>query len=82
MSLPRVVVILVTYVAIRNMEVKHAIMPVRPSYYSPLMIWQKLDNKLQVDMIVLDFDKAFYKVPHERLGYKLNICGIGHEIHN
>ncbi len=39
------------------------------------------DNKLQVDMIVLDFSKAFDKVPHERLLHKLNHFSIGGKTH-
>ncbi len=39
------------------------------------------DNKLQVDMIVLDVSNAFDKVPHERRLHKLNHFGIGGKTH-
>ena len=35
-----------------------------------------LDNKKQTDMIIMDFAKAFDKVPHNRLLIKLNRYGI------
>ena len=35
-----------------------------------------LDNNIQVDMGILDFSKAFDKVPHKRLAAKLNYYGI------
>ena len=34
-------------------------------------IAQKLDNKFQTDVIIMDFSKAFYKVPHQRMLLKL-----------
>ncbi len=33
------------------------------------------DNKIQVEVVILDFSKAFDIVPHERLLYKLKHCG-------
>jgi len=35
-----------------------------------------LDDKSQTDMILLDFSKAFDKVPHQRLLLKVSLCGI------
>ena len=35
-----------------------------------------IDNKIQTDAILLDFQKAFDKVPHQRLLYKLKYYGI------
>ena len=43
---------------------------------------QSLNNKLQVDMIIMDFSKAFDTVPHNRLLNKLNRYGIGNKTHN
>ena len=34
------------------------------------------DKNIQTDVIVMDFAKAFDKVPHKRLLYKLGYCGI------
>ena len=39
-------------------------------------ITKAVDNKLQVDTAILDFSKAFDKVAHSRLLYKLNYYGI------
>ena len=39
-------------------------------------ITEAVDNKLQVDTAILDFSKAFDKVAHSRLLYKLNYYGI------
>jgi hypothetical protein len=44
-------------------------------------IAQELDNRHQVDMIVMDFQKAFDKVPHRRLLLKLWRYGIRGKIH-
>ena len=39
-------------------------------------ITEAVDNKLQVDTAILDFSKAFDKVAHSILLYKLNYYGI------
>ena len=41
-----------------------------------------LDNKTQTDAILLDFAKAFDKVPHKRLLSKLSSYGITSNTHN
>ena len=41
-----------------------------------------LDNKTQTDAILLDFSKAFDKVPHKRLLSKLTSYGITGNKHN
>ena len=43
---------------------------------------QSLNNKLQVDMIIMDFSKAFDTVPHNRLLNKLNRYGIRNKTYN
>ncbi len=37
---------------------------------------KNIDNRGQIDLILLDFSKAFDKVPHERLLHKINHYGI------
>ena len=39
-------------------------------------IMKSLDRRKQVDMAILDFEKAFDKVPHKRLSTKLKFYGI------
>ena len=39
------------------------------------------DRKLQVDVAVLDFSKAFDTVPHDKLMHKLEYYGINGNIH-
>ena len=39
-----------------------------------------MQNKLQVDVAILDFEKAFDKVGHSRLTHKLNYYGIRGEL--
>jgi hypothetical protein len=34
------------------------------------------DKNIQTDLIIMDFAKAFDKVPHQRLLYKLKFYGI------
>ena len=43
-------------------------------------IVRNFDKNIQTDIIVLDFSKAFDKVPHERLLLKLNSYGIRGEL--
>ena len=42
---------------------------------------QSVNNKLQVDMLILDFSKAFDAVPHNRLQNKLDRYGIRNKTH-
>ena len=39
-----------------------------------------VDNKVQVDVAILDFAKAFDKVAHARIAHKLNFYGIRGEL--
>ena len=48
--------------------------------YSLLLHWR--DQKVQIDMVVLDFAKAFDTVPHRSLLGKLQHYGIGKAILN
>ena len=42
---------------------------------------KRLDDKQQVDLIILDFQKAFNKVPHRNLLHKLHESGIHGQLH-
>ena len=44
--------------------------------HSTLQIYTSLENKLQTDVIYLDFRKAFDSVPHDELLLKLGKAGI------
>lgn len=41
----------------------------------------EVDNKIPVDIVYLDFERAFDKVPHQRLLMKLNHYGIRGKLH-
>ena len=41
-----------------------------------------MDHKLQTDVILLDFQKAFDTVPHQRLLSKLSSYGIQNETYS
>ena len=43
-------------------------------------VMEKLDNGRSVDVIYLDFAKAFDKVPHKRLLRKLKVYGVSGEL--
>ena len=45
-------------------------------------IAKAMDGKLQVDTAILDFSKAFDKVAHSRLLYKLDYYGIRGKLHS
>ena len=42
---------------------------------------KNIDSRGQTDVILLDFSKAFDKVPHKRLLYKIKYYGIAHSLH-
>ena len=59
----------------------------RRSCETPLIITiqdlaKTVDNKGQTDVILLDFSKAFDKVPHHRLLHKLDFYGIRGSLHS
>jgi hypothetical protein len=43
---------------------------------------QNNDKNIQTDLIIMDFAKAFDKVPHQRLLYKMKYFGISEQIIN
>ena len=42
---------------------------------------KSLDSRSQIDMVIMDFSKAFDSVPHNRLLFKLNRYGIQNNTH-
>ena len=49
-------------------------------FFKEITKW--VDEGSPVDVIYLDFQKAFYKVPHQRLILKLKSRGMGNSIIN
>ena len=49
-------------------------------YLEEITKW--VDDGSHVDVVYLDFQKAFDKVPHQRLLLKLKACGIGNNVIN
>jgi hypothetical protein len=47
-----------------------------PGLYLEVLLAQNLTSKGQVDVILLDFAKAFDKVPHRRLLHKLKFYRV------
>ena len=45
-------------------------------FFSQVTNTYDTDNNKAVDLVYLDFQKVFYKVPHERLMVKVNAHGI------
>ena len=43
-------------------------------------ITKRVDDGSQVDVVYLDFQKAFHKVQHQRLLLKLKVHGIGKDV--
>jgi retron-type reverse transcriptase len=43
---------------------------------------QNNDKNIQTDLIIMDFAKAFDKVPHKRLLYKMKYFGISEQLIN
>ena len=68
-----------------NNVVLDPIIHVRPSYlisYSVEEIQLVLDHHLSVDLMFIDFHKAFDTVSHQRLMKKLYHCGIQGNVYN
>ena len=49
-------------------------------FFEEITKW--VDDGSPVDVVYLDFQKAFDKVPHQRLLLKLNADGIGNDVIN
>ena len=48
----------------------------RLDFFAPVINTYNTDNNKAVDLIYLEFQKAFDKVPHERLMQSVNAHGI------
>jgi hypothetical protein len=51
-------------------------------YRCDIDLSQNNDKDIQTDLIIMDFAKAFDKVPHKRLLYKTKYFGISEQIIN
>jgi hypothetical protein len=51
-------------------------------YDRPIVYVKSGESKKQVDTLFLDFKKAFDKVPHKKLIYKLQSCGLNLKVIN
>ena len=49
-------------------------------FFEEITKW--VDNGSPVNVVYLDFQKAFDKVPHQRLLFKLKAHGIGNDVIN
>ena len=50
--------------------------PVKPNLLQPYDLLGKFDSGSQIDMIILDFSKAFDTVPHSKLLHKMKLYGV------
>ena len=49
-------------------------------FYEVVSYW--VDEGMAVDIVYLDFKKAFDKVPHRRLFAKVRACGVAAQVAN
>ena len=65
---------------------QHGFLKARSCLTNLLCFWEEItkwvDDGLPVDVVYLDFQKAFDKVPHQRLLLKLKAHGIGNDVIN
>ena len=61
---------------------QHGFLKARSCLTNLLCFWKKLQSRSPVDVVYLDFQKAFDKVPHQRLLLKLKAHGIGNDQYN
>ena len=62
--------------------VKHKLINTSQHGFLKLVKAKWVDDGSPVDVVYLDFQKAFYKVPHQRLLLKLKAHGIGNDVIN
>ena len=65
---------------------QHGFLKARPCLTNILCFFEEItkwvDDGSPVDIVYLDFQKAFDKVPHQRLLLKLKAHGIGNDVMN